>query len=87
MTDNIYLSQEEIYNLYNILETHSFKQSTDNYLYDGTYPSKYKNVSKLDDSVIRMKESGIMPDKAKSKINKERKDHPPELINLELCAF
>ncbi len=50
--------------------------------YDGIYPSKYKDVIPLSEQYMDDMQNGIMPDKAKNIINRQRKDHTDELINL-----
>ena len=67
------ISQIEINDLCTI-NTNEFK------IYKGKYPETFKNKSELTNEVISMWKNEIIPDKAKSKNNKERKDHPIELI-------
>ena len=65
---------QDIINFLYIINTNRFK------IYNGIYPKQFKNKSDLTPDVISMWQNKIIPDKAKSKNNRERKDHPIELI-------
>jgi len=67
------ISQDQINSLCSI-DTNKFK------IYSNQYPSQFKNKSKLTHEVLSMWENETFPDKAKSKNNRDRKDHPIELI-------
>ncbi|ARF09409.1 dual specificity phosphatase [Indivirus ILV1] len=51
-----------------------FQKNTDK------YPGKFKDITPLDDDVIKMRRDKVIPDKSKSTNNRERKDHPISLI-------
>lgn len=67
------ISQDEINLLYTI-RTNNFE------IYNDKYPINFENKSKLSDEVINMLNDKVIPDKAKSTNNRDRKDHPLELI-------
>jgi O-acetyl-ADP-ribose deacetylase (regulator of RNase III) len=69
------ISQNEIDELFKI-PTDKFK------IFEGKYPERYHKISILSEKVIDMKLNNVIPDKAKSIINTERKEHTQELINL-----
>lgn len=48
--------------------------------YNGNYPTKFKNITKLTDDVINMKNKKEIIDRAKNIKNRLRKDQPIELI-------
>jgi O-acetyl-ADP-ribose deacetylase (regulator of RNase III) len=68
------ISQTRINSLFNI--------PTEFKIFSGKYPEKYSHISELNQETKEMIRNKIIPDKAKSKINRLRKDHPLELIEL-----
>jgi len=46
------------------------------------YPKKYPNIEPLTKEVINDFKNNVIPDKSKSRINRMRKEHTPELIDL-----
>jgi len=73
-----HITQKDINNLFNNSKYNISKFN----IFQGEYPEKYPNISKLDDNIINMLKNNVIPDKAKSTNNRERKDHDSTLINL-----
>jgi hypothetical protein len=51
-------------------------------IYTGAYPKRWDHVPPLDSHLIDQLNSSIMPDKAKTIHNRDRKDHDSRLIDL-----